>query len=1106
MISSESSLDKELKKFKILYDLAVVMTAERTLEENLQLVVERSRELLDADTAYIALRDETRGDVYMHTLSGIRTEAFKKMRLPFGKGLGGLVAKTRKGFILEDYLAERKLEHVVDRIVLKEGVISGMAVPIQMGPRNLGVLYVFNRTKTAFSQVDLDTLFLIGNLAAVEISRQEAEKSVRSSREQLEGRVRERTLELRQANQLLTQEIQERIRSEEALITAEAKYRSIFDNTIEGIFQTTEAGSFISANRALARMYGYGSPEELMSEMTDIGNQLYVDPKRREEFLRLLREKGEVQGFENVIRRKDGSIAVTRLNARQIRDAAGNVLYLQGTAEDITERNRVEEALKESETRYRTLVENLPIGIYRCTPGGKGRFLMANQAFLNMFGYEREEELKRIHVSDIYMNPDERKKFSDQLLDRKSISLGDRHLKRKDGTALWGRVTGRLVYEEGSGEPVYFDCAIEDITERMQAEKKLREYERRYRELVDGSRDGYVMVDSKKRYIGSNSAFREMLGYREEDLKGLSVDDITPEKWWPVQTKIIREQIPKRGYTDVFEKEYRRKDGTILPVEIRVYRARDEEGKHIGLWAFVKDITERKASEQALRESEKKYRDLFENVSDFIYTHDLEGRFLETNSAFRKACGFTAGGMNGLHGRDLVLEENRPLFDEYLKRIQEKGQDEGMLTILTRDGRQIILEYKNSLVRDSEGRPAGVRGSARDVTERIRAEKERKKLEAQLMTAQRIEAIGTLAGGIAHNFNNLLMGIQGNATLARMDADPRGPMSERLENIEKLVRSGAKLTSQLLGYAREGRYEVRPINLNELVRETAGTFGQARKDIVVHQELAEDLMGIEADQGQIEQVLLNLLVNAADAMPFGGKVFLRTRNVDHREIRSKSYRPKPGQYVELQVTDTGTGMDEKTLERIFEPFFTTKGLGKGTGLGLSSVYGTVKGHGGYVDVSSREGKGSTFTVHLPASHRRTRKEEGDSSRISMGHETVLLVDDEEVILDVGSRMMEVLGYRVLAAKGGREALEIYRKDPSAIDVVVLDMIMPDMGGGETFDWLKKIDPGVKVLLSSGYSVDGQAKEILNRGCSGFIQKPFHIQDLSQEIRRILGRA
>ncbi|MEW6663704.1 MAG: PAS domain S-box protein [Thermodesulfobacteriota bacterium] len=1105
MFESEPSIDRELKKFKVLYELAVAMTAERTLEEKLQLVVERSRELLGADTAYIALRDEMKGDVFMHTLSGIRTEAFKKMRLPFGKGLGGLVAKTRKGFIVEDYLAERNIEHVVDGIVLEEGVISGMAVPIQMGPRNLGVLYVFNRAKTTFSQVDLDTLFLIGNLAAVEISRQEAERSVRSSREELEGRVRERTLELRQANQLLTQEIQERRRSEEALIAAEAKYRGIFDNTIEGIFQTTEAGSFISANPALARMYGYGSPEELMSELTDIGKQLYVDPKRREEFLLLLREKGHVHGFENVIRRKDGSIAITSLNASQVRDDAGKVLYLQGTVEDITERKLTEEALKESEVRYRTLVENLPVGIYRCTPGDKGRFLMANRAFLNMFGYESEEDLSRIHVSDIYMNPEERKKFSDELLDRKSISLGDRYLKRKDGTALWARVTGRLVYAEGSGEPAYFDCAIEDITERMQAEEKLHEYERRYRELVDGSRDGYLMVAMSGRYVESNSTFREMTGYSEEELRGLSVEDITPEKWWPVQRKIIREQIPKRGYTDVFEKEYRRKDGTPLPVEIRAYRARDEKGKPIGIWAFVKDITERKRSEQALRDSERKYRDLVENVSDFIYTHDLEGRFIESNSAFCRACGFPAGGMNGLQGRDLVLEKNRPLFDEYLKRIQDNGQDEGLLTIRTSEGKELILEYKNSLVRGPEGRPAGVRGSARDVTERVRAERERKKLEAQLMTAQRIEAIGTLAGGIAHNFNNLLMGIQGNATLARMDVDPSGTISQRLENIEKLVRSGAKLTSQLLGYAREGRYEVRPISLNELVRDTASTFGQARKDIVVHQELAEDLMGIEADQGQIEQVLLNLLVNAADAMPFGGKVFLRTRNVDHREIQGKSYRPKPGQYVELQVEDTGTGMDEKTLERIFEPFFTTKGLGKGTGLGLSSVYGTVKGHGGYVDVSSQEGMGSIFTVHLPASQRSIRKEVAGSNGIRMGHETVLLVDDEEVILDVGSRMMEVLGYRVLAVKSGREALEIYRKDPAAIDAVVLDMIMPDMGGGETFDWLKQIDPGVKVLLSSGYSVDGQAKEILSRGCSGFIQKPFHIQDLSQELRRILGR-
>ncbi|MBN1106251.1 MAG: PAS domain S-box protein [Deltaproteobacteria bacterium] len=969
-------LEGELKKFQVLYELAVAMTGERSLEENLQLVVDRSRDLLGADTSYIALREEAAGDVYMHTLSGIRTEAFRMMRLPYGKGLGGLVAKTRQGLIVEDYFGERKIRHVVDRIVADEGVVSGMAVPIQMGSRNLGVLYVFNRSKTSFSQADLDTLSLIGNLAAVEISRKRAEDSVRRSREELETKVKERTSELEKANTLLAQEVLERKRSETALVAAEQKYRSIFENAMEGMFQSTPSGSFISANPALARMYGYDSPEELMTEITDIGAQLYVDPRRREDFIRLLREKGAVQGFENMVFRRDGTIAVTSLNARLVPDKEGNIPYFEGTVEDITEQKRAEEALMESEKRYRTLVENLPIGIYRVTPGEKGLFLMANRAFLSMFGYEKEEEIKGVHVSDIYMHPEERKGFSDELLARRSFTMSDRYLKRKDGTPLWGTVTARVAYDEGTGEPAFFDCAIEDITERRRTEERLQEAERRY-------------------------------------------------------------------------------------------------------------------------------RDLFENVSDFIYFHDMEGVFLESNLAFRRAYGLREEELGRIHVKDMMPPENRGFYEDYMKRVLECGADEGLLKVVTRRGTDLVMEYKNSLVRDPEGNPVGVRGSARDVTERIRSEKEKKRLQAQLMSAQRIEAIGTLAGGIAHNFNNLLMGIQGNATLARLEVTASSPIHQKLESIERLVKSGAKLTSQLLGYAREGRYEVRPISLNQLVSETSHTFAQARKDIRVHLDLEESLSGIEADQGQIEQVLLNLLVNAADAMPAGGEVFLRTRNVTHREMTEKPYRPKEGKYAILEVSDTGVGMDGKTMERIFEPFFTTKAMGKGTGLGLASVYGMVKGHGGYIDVHTQRGRGSTFQVYLPASERKIFEERELPGGILKGSGRILLVDDEEMIIEVGRGMLEKLGYQVVVANSGMEAVRLYRKNGVGIDLVILDVVMPGMGGGETYEQLRRINPAVRVLLSSGYSLDGHAKDLLDRGCHGFIQKPFNLQCLSEEVQRIM---
>ncbi len=380
---------------------------------------------------------------------------------------------------------------------------------------------------------------------------------------------------------------------------------------------------------------------------------------------------------------------------------------------------------------------------------------------------------------------------------------------------------------------------------------------------------------------------------------------------------------------------------------------------------------------------------------------------------------------------------------------------------------------------------------------------EQKRMEAQFIQAQKMEAIGTLAGGIAHDFNNLLMVIQGNVSLMLLDTPPTHSHYEMLRMIEKQVHSGSKLTSQLLGYARKGRYEVKPINLNLLIEETSEAFGRTRKNITLHLDLAKDLRPCQADQGQIEQVLMNLFVNAADAMPGGGDLFLKTTYVNYQEIKGRLYTPIPGDYVLLTVTDTGMGMDSKTLGRIFDPFFTTKELGRGTGLGLATVYGIIKGHGGYIEVESEKGHGSTFKVYLPASAQQAPETVKAIGIISKAIGTILLIDDEEVILDVGEKYLKVLGYKVFIAKSGAEAIEIFHKHHPSVDLVILDMIMPQMGGGEVYDRLKEIDPEAKVLLSSGYSIDGEASKILDRGCNGFIQKPFDIMQLSQHIRAII---
>jgi DNA-binding response OmpR family regulator len=374
-------------------------------------------------------------------------------------------------------------------------------------------------------------------------------------------------------------------------------------------------------------------------------------------------------------------------------------------------------------------------------------------------------------------------------------------------------------------------------------------------------------------------------------------------------------------------------------------------------------------------------------------------------------------------------------------------------------------------------------------------------LEAQLRQAQKMEAIGTLAGGIAHDFNNILMGIQGHVSLMLFQIDATHSFHHRLLTLEKLVESGSRLTAQLLGYARKGRYEVKPICLNNVIEENVETFRRMRKDVLFILDFAANLSHVEADRGQMEQVLMNLFVNAADAMPEGGEIIVRTENIEIKVMPILPYTMKPGNYVLMTIRDKGVGMDEATRERIFEPFFTTKEMGRGTGLGLASVYGIVKGHEGYIDVQSEPNKGTTFRIFFPVSDQPFVAAGRPSiEKVLRGVETVLFVDDEDEVVKVSKSLLEVMGYRVLTARNGQEAVNIYREHQKVIDIVLLDMIMPGMNGGGVYGKLKEINPDVRIILLSGYSKDREATAILARQCDGFVQKPFKINELSRSIR------
>ena len=760
---------------------------------------------------------------------------------------------------------------------------------------------------------------------------------------------------------------------------------------------------------------------------------------------------------------------------------------------------QTEENLRETRDYLEKLLHyaNAPIIVW----DPEFRITRFNQAFVHLTRYTAKEVIgNKIHMLFPEATMDESMSKIANTLSGEYWESVEIPILRKDGDnriALWNSAN---IYAEDGKTIVATIAQGQDITGRRQAEKELKHFKEFSEGIVQSMSEGIVVEDAKGCITLVNQAAASLTGYTPEELLGQHWTFLVPPDQQPVIQAADERRI--RGEADRYELELVGKDGRRFSV-LMSGMPRFEKDCFTGTLAVFVDITEHKRAEKALRQAEIRYSSLFDGIPVGLYRTDPEGKILGIN--------LTGVHMLGYPDRKTFMTiSSRDLYvnDEDRKRWQAMIDTDKVVAGFEAqwrryDGTIIWMRDTARIVRDDNGRILCYEGSFENITERKEAEEEKKKLEVRLIHAQKMEAIGTLAGGIAHNFNNLLTGILGNASLILLDTDHGNPHYKRLNNIEKMVQSGSKLTNQLLGYAREGKYEIRSLSLNRLVKETFDTFGTTRKEIRIHEEFGKNLFGIKADQGQIEQVLWNLYVNAADAMPVGGDLFMKTMNVTHEDMTGKLYKPRLGNYILLTVRDTGVGMDKGTMERIFEPFFTTKELSKGTGLGLASVYGIIKAHGGYIDVVSKKGGGTTFKIYLPASEDKVIEENKKAANLLRGTGTILFVDDEDMIIDVGHEILKALGYKVLLARGGKEAIEIYKRYRDKIDVVILDMIMPDMGGGESYDRLKEINPKVKVLLSSGYSIAGQATKILQRGCNGFIQKPFNINELSKKLREIV---
>ena len=655
---------------------------------------------------------------------------------------------------------------------------------------------------------------------------------------------------------------------------------------------------------------------------------------------------------------------------------------------------------------------------------------------------------------------------------------------------------------------------LQDITNQKMTEETLRESRQQYADIINFLPDATFAIDLEGKVVAWNRAIEEMTGVKAEDMLGKG-DYEYALPFYGVRRPILIDLVFKSD-EEVEEKYFFvRKEGNALISEAEVPHVKGEnlflwgkagpifdyKGNVIGAIESIRNVTERWRAQKALHESEEKYRTFFETSRDFVFITTREGRWIDVNDAAVELFGH--GNRDELFKCEIIeLFENPQDVKKYIRAVEQRGFTKDFSINFRRKNGSIINALVTSVVRKDEyGNVTGYQGTIKDVTER-------KRLEAQLLHAQKMEAVGTLAGGIAHDFNNILQAVSGYCQLLLMRKGANEPDRNYLNQINGSIQRATELVHQLLIFSHKVEGKFRPVGINrkvvlvhELLKETIPKM----VDIELH--LADDLKTINADPIQLEQIIMNLAVNARDAMPDGGKLIIKTENV----VLTGKYctvhlGATPGEHVLLSISDTGFGIEKEIQEHIFEPFYTTKEAGRGTGLGLAIVYGIVKNHDGYIMCYSEPGQGTIFRIYFPALEAGVTEREPEPEEVEElqgGDETILLVDDEDTILDISSNMLGQYGYTAIEARSGEDAIKIYKKEKDRIGLVILDVGMPGMGGHKCLRKLLKIDPVVRVIISSGYLDDGRVRETKEAGAAGFIGKPYQLVDLLKKVREVL---
>ena len=667
-------------------------------------------------------------------------------------------------------------------------------------------------------------------------------------------------------------------------------------------------------------------------------------------------------------------------------------------------------------------------------------------------------------------------------------------------------VVGRIQVVELT---IMIEGSAEELLERTlsQVQWDLEESERRYREIFENAKDAIYVHDLNGRYTLVNPAAEELSGYSRDEILQLSVFEMASPEHVELICNSLKQKLTDHAPT-TYEIEAIRKDGTRVPVEVSsrlIYR----DGRPIGVQGSVRDISERRRAEEVVRASEQRFRDLVENANDIIFTCDMLGKITSLNRAGERVTGYTAEEALKMNFAQAVSPDDIAKVRHMLSR--KRAADVATvydLELITKSGGRAAVEISSRAIL-KDGQAVGVQGIARDITDRQRMENDLRTSQAQLQQSQRLEAVGQLAGGVAHDFNNLLTAIIGYSDFALRKMRANNPIRRDIEEIKKAANRAATLTRQLLAFSRKQILKPEVLDLNLVVGDMHKMLERLiGEDIDLVTTLGSDTDPVKADRGQLEQIIMNLVVNARDAMPFGGSVTIETANVLFDKAYTSEHVPvKPGKYAMLAVSDTGLGMDANTQLHIFEPFFTTKELGKGTGLGLSTVYGIVKQSGGFIWVYSELNVGTTFKIYLPSLtelHFDQELTSIDTAETETG--TVLLVEDDPLVRNVALRALESAGYTVLESGNGHGALAMAHSCDDEIDLLITDVVMPLMGGRELAQELSALHPKTSILFMSGYTDDAVVRHGIMDKDIEYLQKPFTPESLVRRVGEVLRDA